>query len=150
MSKIRVTMSGYSIVADLESGIAKEMFQSFANALLSRLEKDNHNQTKLGHQLKKQEDKQQGYKGFLYVKCDHCGEVKGYCASDYITKSRCSCGEYTELKDMHPLYVDCQCGKSFRYMTNMTDKVFDVPCVECGNPVAVEWREKNKQYQTIK
>lgn len=148
MSKIRITMSGYSVVADLEPDAAKKIFQNFANTLLSKLE-NNDNLAKKKRQLDKKGDKQ-GYKGFLYVKCSHCGEVKGYCASDYITESKCSCGECTELKDMHPLYVDCQCGKSFRYMTNMTDKVFDVPCLECGNPVAVEWRDKYQQYQTIK
>lgn len=45
-------------------------------------------------------------------------------------------------------YANCECGKRARYMTNVTEWGFDLACVVCGAPVAVEYRPGINQYQT--
>lgn len=90
------------------------------------------------------------YSGFLYIKCPDCGEIRGFFAKIRIDAFECRCGAVTELRDLVPLYVNCECGKSIRYMTNMTDNAFDINCLGCGAPVAVQWNEKKKLYETIR
>lgn len=90
------------------------------------------------------------YSGFLHIKCPDCGEIRGFFAKIRIDAFECRCGAVTELRDLVPLYVNCECGKSIRYMTNMTDNAFDINCLGCGAPVAVQWNEKKKLYETIR
>lgn len=89
------------------------------------------------------------YKGFLLIKCDKCGAVKGFCAKTPITASRCECGGRTELNDLKPLHLKCKCGSSFTYKTNITDEVFDYPCLKCGSPVDLELNKRRDTYVTI-
>lgn len=91
-----------------------------------------------------------GYGGFLYIKCPDCGNVKGFCAKARISNFRCDCGSLTKLEHLVPLYLNCECGRNARYLTNMKEPVFDVVCYDCGSPVAVEWNQKKKQYETIR
>ena len=67
-------------------------------------------------------EQKEGYRGFLYVKCQFCGKTKDFCAKETITEAKCSCGEKIPLKSLRPMYVKCHCGKDFRYFTNMTGK----------------------------
>lgn len=48
-----------------------------------------------------------------------------------------------------PYEVNCECGGRFRYMTNMEEPIFDVNCLNCGAPVAIQWNEKKKIYETV-
>lgn len=91
-----------------------------------------------------------GYGGYLYIKCPDCGKVKGFCAKTRIGNFRCGCGSVTKLQDLVPMYVRCECGRSARYLTNMTEPVFDIDCYDCGSPVAVQWNDKKRQYETIR
>lgn len=92
-----------------------------------------------------------GYSGFLYVKCSHCGNIKAFCAKIKHKYYLChECGGKTDLENLVPLYINCECGCRAKYMTNMTDKVFDVNCLNCGAPVAVTWNEKKKLYEPIR
>lgn len=91
-----------------------------------------------------------GYGGFLYIKCPVCGKVKGFCAKTRINNFRCDCGSVTRLENLVPLYMNCECGRNSRYLTNMGEPVFDIVCYDCGNPVPVEWNSKKKQYETIR
>lgn len=91
-----------------------------------------------------------GYGGFLYIKCPDCGKVKGFCAKARISNFRCDCGSLTRLEQLVPLYLNCECGRNARYLTNMEEPAFDVACYDCGNPVAVEWNPKKKQYETMR
>lgn len=50
--------------------------------------------------------------------------------------------------NLTPVYANCECGKRARYMTNVTEWGFDLACVVCGAPVAVEYRPGINQYQT--
>lgn len=91
-----------------------------------------------------------GYSGFLHIKCQHCGKEKTYCSKHGIKYHECkNCGERTELKDLVRLYTNCECGKKAAYWTNMTEKAFDVRCVDCGQPVAVMYNKKKNLYETI-
>ena len=36
-----------------------------------------------------------GYKGFLYIKCDKCGKEKGFCAKEKIKSYKCECRKET-------------------------------------------------------
>lgn len=65
-----------------------------------------------------------GYKGFLYIKCDKCGKEKGFCAKEKIKSYKCECGKETELVNLKPLYTKCKCGNEFKYMTNMNTAEF--------------------------
>lgn len=96
-----------------------------------------------------QED--EGYPRFLHIKCPECGETVSYCAKKPTREHICrSCGKRIELKELVYLNVDCECGRHSLYRTNRLEKEFDIECINCGNPVAVEWNEKKKLYQTIK
>ena len=92
-----------------------------------------------------------GYKGFLYIKCQHCGEIKSFCSKKSIKSYRCSeCGTETPLKNLSHLWLNCECGRTSHYFTNMTEFAFDVNCIECGAPVAVKWNSRKKLYDTIR
>lgn len=91
----------------------------------------------------------QSYKGFLYIKCEACGTTKGFCAKTPTTKHRCTCGHETEIRNLKPLYVNCKCGASFKYQTNITDNYASIDCIQCGAPVDLEYHEKQDTYVTI-
>lgn len=91
----------------------------------------------------------EGYKGFLYIKCDHCGKEKGFYTKDKLQYHKCECGGKTELHELKELHINCECGRRFKYLTNKQEKQFDVICLECGQPVAVEWNQKKEAYETI-
>lgn len=91
-----------------------------------------------------------GYGGFLYIKCPDCGKVKGFCAKTRIGNFRCDCGSVTKLENLVQLYMNCECGRNARYLTNMEEPVFDIVCYDCGNPVPTAWNPKKKQYETIR
>lgn len=92
------------------------------------------------------------YRGFMYLKCPNCGVIKGFCSKEELESYHCkSCGTDTLFSsELKPLYLSCQCGERFKYMTNMDVGMFDVDCINCGNPVAVGWNERKKIYETIR
>lgn len=92
-----------------------------------------------------------GYSGFLHIKCQHCGKERTFCSKYKIKSCKCKeCGEKTELKDLVQLYINCECGTSRRYFTNQTEAAFDVKCINCGQPVAVKYNKKKNLYETIR
>lgn len=92
------------------------------------------------------------YRGFMHIRCPHCGKIRTFCSRVEQTHYHCfECGHDVELEEnLKIAWVNCQCGTRHKYFTNMTDKMFDIECVACGAPVAVEWNHKKKLYQTIK
>lgn len=92
------------------------------------------------------------YRGFLYIKCAECGAAKGFRMKKESDHYHCdNCGARTEFENpLVPLFVNCECGGAFRYLTNMTDPMFDINCLECGTPVAVQWNEHKGLYETIR
>ena len=95
-------------------------------------------------------EKPKGYKGFLYLECPHCGKRKAFCSRARIQEYKCDCGEKTELHDLVQIILNCECGKNSAYLTNVTDEIFDVDCIDCGAPVAVQYNAKKKLYETIR
>ena len=90
------------------------------------------------------------YHGFLYIKCPVCGDIHAFNARTPITTHRCkACGHVTPLTDMTYMKIICECGSQWSYNTNIKDKQFDVPCFNCGPPVAVEYEEDRDRYYPI-
>lgn len=90
------------------------------------------------------------YKGFLMIKCDECGAVKGFCARKETYVFRCDkCGSKTPLVDLKPMYMNCECGEKFRYKTNLTDAKFTRECLSCGQPVEMELNKRGTTYVTV-
>ncbi|MCD7821002.1 MAG: hypothetical protein LUG64_02175 [Clostridiales bacterium] len=90
-----------------------------------------------------------GYKGILLVECQHCGKRKGFCAKKRITASWCDCGKYTPLDNLVPVFLNCKCGRTFKYMTNITAQKFEYNCLACGNPVDLVLNKRQTAYVTM-
>lgn len=91
------------------------------------------------------------YKGFLWIVCPHCSIPKGFSAKNEIRSFYCnSCRKETLLAELKPLYINCECGKRFKYLTNLADKMADIPCLNCGSPVAVQYNPRTGAYETIR
>lgn len=92
----------------------------------------------------------EGYRGFLYIRCDKCGEVKGFCTKSPILQSRCDqCGHNTDLRDLLPMFVKCECGAEFKYKTNMIANAFTYNCLRCGSPIDMELNGKGTAFVTM-
>ena len=95
------------------------------------------------------QDEQEGYKGFLRIRCDVCGEIRGFNARQRIRSSWCPCGEYTPLIDLDEIFAVCSvCGHTWHYQTNNTDPLDEIMCLSCGAPITLE-RDKRGNYRTI-
>lgn len=93
----------------------------------------------------------EGYKGFLYIKCEKCGLERAFCAKQKIKYSRCFCNHNTKLHDLRNMYVECpNCGGKYKYKTNMTEKTFSLNCVGCGSPIDVEENARRSAYVPLK
>lgn len=92
------------------------------------------------------------YKGFLYIKCEHCGSEIGYCAKREQDHMLCRCcGNKTYFKEpLKWMRVTCECGGNFSYKTNMEEKLFDIRCLDCGMPVTEIYNEKKHAYVTYR
>lgn len=97
----------------------------------------------------KDEENQEGYSGFLLIKCEKCGKVKGFCAKKELKSYRCECGHETCLENLRPLYLRCQCGAEYRYKTNLQTSVYTQNCLHCGNPVDIKLNNRKTAYVTI-
>lgn len=104
--------------------------------------------TKLGEEQVENEEPQE-YRGFLLIKCNHCGKIKGFCAKNPISQFTCECGGKTELHDLKPAFLKCKCGSQYKYKTNVTDERFDYGCLNCGSPVDMELNSRRNTYVTV-
>lgn len=90
------------------------------------------------------------YSGFLHIRCK-CGAEKSFFTKAGLSFYKCAeCGERTELKDLKLAFLHCECGEHLRYFTNETERMFDLNCLDCGQPVAMKYNEKKKLYETIR
>ena len=90
------------------------------------------------------------YKGFLFIKCEHCGETRGFNAKVPIDEYKCSeCGGKTKLKGLRPAHLDCECGKHWKYQTNETADVLTINCINCGQPVDMMLNARRTAYVSI-
>lgn len=92
------------------------------------------------------------YYGFMYIRCENCGAARGLCSKTALNRYYCSaCRVSSDMPPgLTPLFVNCECGKKFHYLTNMTDKTFDIPCLSCGSPVPTQYNAKTGMYETIR
>lgn len=90
-----------------------------------------------------------GYKGFLLIKCPVCGAVRAFSPKVPITDFAClACGVHSPLRDMHKAIFRCECGHSWSYKTNMTDRMIEQTCIDCGAPMTSE-QDKYGDYKPI-
>lgn len=106
-------------------------------------------QEKSAEEAPKESETINHYKGFLLIKCQHCGKIKGFCPKEPISEYRCKCGGSTPLINLVPAHLNCKCGSHFKYKTNITDERFEYNCLECGSPVDLELNSRRNTYVTI-
>lgn len=103
---------------------------------------------------RQQEERSSGheYKGFLYIHCPECGAERGLCSKAGQHSIHCDeCGCNDEFEEaLTPMYVKCECGSSFKYMTNKKEEMFDMVCLNCKAPVPVKYNSKKNCYETIR
>lgn len=91
-----------------------------------------------------------GYKGFLLVRCPECGEDRAFCVKQPITYTSCHrCGAKIELKALRPAYLNCTCGGSFRYETNIGAERFTLECLNCKKPVELAINSRDTAFTTV-
>lgn len=89
-------------------------------------------------------------KGFVHLRCSCCGTVRTFCAKHPMSEYICPCcGGHTQLSCVTKMRQICECGTKSVYYTNITDWAFDIPCVNCQTPVAVEYHPGTDRYETI-
>lgn len=98
-----------------------------------------------------QESDLHGYRGFLHLKCEHCGKVKSFMPKNPMEQYHCNeCGGDTILKDMCTVLFTCpNCGKSFKYQTNRYDASFSMECVNCGSLVGIKYNSEKRSYEGV-
>ena len=91
------------------------------------------------------------YKGFMHLECPDCKQVSSFFKKEPKDHFHCKhCGKkHVFTEELVPMWVNCDCGKTFKYMTNRVDPMFDIACVECGSLVTVKWNGKKKVYDTL-
>lgn len=90
------------------------------------------------------------YKGFLYIKCECCGDTRGLCVKYETDEYKCNkCGGKTKLRGLRRMFLDCECGKHFKYYTNETAEVITANCIECGSPIDMMLNARRTTYISI-
>lgn len=168
--KIRISATGRSVSLDIENqeiaeavfnklaimllGISKE-YQDKRNHIVPPDKKRNPEKAVVPMQEEKEvvEEEAETYsgKGFLYMKCPECGAVKGFTSNKELKGYHCfECGADTLFQEqLKKIRLKCECGNYSEYLTNMDESMFDITCINCGNPVAVQWNDKKQIYETI-
>lgn len=95
------------------------------------------------------EERKRRHKGFLLIKCQHCGKLKGFCAKTPIHTYICDCGGKTPIQNLVPANASCKCGKTWGYRTNANDEMLEINCIECGSPIDMIWNARRGIYATL-
>ena len=96
------------------------------------------------------QEKPDGYKGFLYLRCEHCGEEHAFNIKTPVNDYMCGrCGGVTMLDKLHKARFSCECGKEWRYQTNIDERLLEVPCISCNSPMIAE-QDKNGDYWPLR
>lgn len=169
--KIRVSMPGTYIVAEMPEQQARETFWKMSEIIGIMARRQTGGVTdknpekepeiwmspeneveELEEEPEALEEEGTKIKGFMYLKCSECGKEKSFFAREEKKNVYCDCcGKEIKIKEpLRILFKKCECGDNFYCHTNMTEKRFDITCHRCGAPVAVEWNEKKKVYETIR
>lgn len=164
--KIRISVEGKSISAEV-GDMAEGLFVKLASELLSSISKrgeieftnrraamnsDAPKMVQHAEDTIRTNDGMFTYKGFIQWKCKDCGNVRAFCLKKESKGVHCmSCNsDHLFEEPLKPIYAQCECGKSFKYMTNMDEETFDMNCIDCGSPIPIKWNEKKGIYETIR
>lgn len=93
---------------------------------------------------------QNGYRGFLHIKCNRCHKEKSFHIKWPLDRHRCECGHMTELRDLSEIVGKCGCGWKMKYFTNQDADSFELKCPSCDEAVLVKWDFRNKRYERVK
>lgn len=92
----------------------------------------------------------QPWKGFVHIRCEACHKETTTCLRTPTTRYTCrECNHQMELPKAFRAYSRCECGQSARYLTNIPDWSFDIPCARCGAPNAVTYHHGKDCYVPI-
>lgn len=97
-------------------------------------------------------EKQTTWRGFLLLRCPHCGEIRGFCTKAAVNKSTCrSCGQEFPLGDLIPAHLNCsKCGSHFKYLTNIVQQEpISYHCINCQAPVDLQLNAKGTALVTL-
>lgn len=90
------------------------------------------------------------WSGFVHIRCDHCHKESTVCLRTPTRQYACrECGNSMDLPDSTTAYINCECGFNGRYITNVTDWFFDIPCAQCGRPNTVKYLPGKNIYVPI-
>lgn len=88
--------------------------------------------------------------GFLSIKCEKCGDIRGFNSREVLQYSRCKeCDHKTFLTDLAPAILKCKCGSQSAISTNMVDAIITITCPFCKAPVDLELDRSGREYQTM-
>lgn len=89
--------------------------------------------------------------GFMSVKCEKCGDIRGFYSKESIQYNRCKlCDRKTVLTDLAPVILHCcYCDRRAVISTNMTEPVITVACPFCRAPVDMELDRAGTTYRTM-
>lgn len=89
------------------------------------------------------------YRGMMYIKCPACGEIQGTCYRYYKNHHICkACGEKQLFREpLRFVKAICpQCGKEWKYHTNIRMQMFSMPCLECQASMQLYWSPEEDRY----
>lgn len=90
------------------------------------------------------------WSGFVHIRCDHCHKESTVCLRTPTRQYECrECGTTMDLPGATVAYINCECGFNGRYITNVTDWFFDIPCAQCGRPNTVKYNPGKNVYIPI-
>lgn len=96
----------------------------------------------------KEPEAEEGYRGFLLVKCQNCGKIYAYNARSETTESVCrDCGHTTPLRMLAQALFDCpKCGTKWTYKTNLLGAEATCRCIQCGTEMRARWHKNLRKY----
>lgn len=95
-------------------------------------------------------EQEESYRGFLLIRCEECGKLRGFYVNKPQTQYYCKCGHVTPLVGLRPLYLNCkECGDSIKYMTNEKRDSLTYDCLTCDNPTDLEINQRGTAYITV-
>lgn len=92
-------------------------------------------------------------KGFVYMVCGKCGARRSFNLkepSDYGYCKKCGGKTLLSKQSIRGVKVECECGKTYHYITNAQDDLLEIDCIECGTPMCVEYNKKTNRYENIR
>lgn len=156
MNKIRIATNDMALTVKMSDEQANVWFGTLTSALLGEypdiaepVEMEEPRDEDTEPEPVEEPTPQESYKGFLRITCAHCGETGSFNARYPIGFYRCkSCGENNALHDLHRLKFRCECGHTWVYHTNATERIIEQNCLACGMPMQAE-QDKNGDYSPL-